>query len=77
MVDSNTISGTARDMAGRVQESVGAATGDVRTRVEGLANQGYGQARRAAGQASSVIREQPITIALAALVIGYVLGRVT
>jgi len=77
MVDSNTISGTARDMAGRVRESVGEAIGDQRTRVHGLANQGYGRANRAAGQAGSMIREQPIAMTLVALVIGYVLGRIS
>ena len=67
--------GTARDMAGRTQESVGSAMGDSGPRAHGLAKQGYGQVQKAVGQARSIIREQPMTIALLALVVGYVLGR--
>ena len=77
MVDSNTITGTARDMAGRVQETVGSAMDDSKTRAHGMANQGYGQAQQAVGRASDVVREQPLTVALIALGIGYILGRLT
>jgi len=58
-----------------MQESVGSAMGDSGPRAQGLANQGYGQAQKAVGQARSMIREQPTTTALLALVVGYVLGR--
>lgn len=75
MVDTNTIGGTARDFAGRAQETVGGAVGDARTRAQGVYNQGYGQAQHAAGQASDAIREQPLTAALVALGVGFVLGR--
>jgi uncharacterized protein YjbJ (UPF0337 family) len=77
MVDSNTIGGTAREAVGRVQETVGDVIGDGRTRARGMANQGYGQAQQAAGQAADMIREQPITVALVALAVGYILGRMT
>ena len=77
MVDSNTISGTARDMAGRVQETAGNVTGDAKTRAQGVYNQTYGQAQHYAGQASDVIRDQPLTAALIALGIGFVIGRLT
>jgi uncharacterized protein YjbJ (UPF0337 family) len=79
MVDSNTIEGTVREAAGRVQEPLGNAIGDSETRMRGMANRGYGQAQQLAGQTADVIREQPITatlsVALAALVVGYLLGR--
>ena len=77
MVDTNTMSGTARDMAGRVQDTVGSAVGDARTRAQGTYNQAYGQAQQAAGQASDIIREQPLTAALIALGVGFVIGRLT
>jgi uncharacterized protein YjbJ (UPF0337 family) len=77
MVDTNTIGGTARDMAGRAQETIGSTIGDTRMRAQGAVNQGYGQAQQAAGQASDVIREQPLTAALIALGIGFVIGRLT
>jgi len=41
----------------------------------GWRSRGYGQAEKAVGQARSIIREQPMTIALLALVVAYVLGR--
>ncbi|CAH2600442.1 CsbD family protein [Rhodovastum atsumiense] len=77
MVDTNTISGTARDMAGRVQDTVGNAVGDTRTRAQGVANQAYGQAERYTGQASDLIRDQPLTSALVALGIGFIIGRLS
>jgi len=77
MVDTNTISGTARDMAGRVQETAGNTMGDAKTRAEGVYNQAYGQAEQYAGQASDMIRDQPLTAALIALGIGFVIGRLT
>lgn len=75
MVDTNTISGTARDYAGRAQETLGSAVGDAKTRAQGAYNQGYGEVQHAAGQASDAIREQPLTAALIALGVGFVLGR--
>ena len=77
MVDTNTISGTARDMAGRVQETAGGAMGDAKMRAEGMYKQAYGQAEQTVGQASDMIREQPLTAALIALGIGFVIGRLT
>jgi uncharacterized protein YjbJ (UPF0337 family) len=77
MVDSNTIGGTARDMAGRAQETVGDTIGDARMRAHGMANQGYGQAQHAAGEAADMIRGQPLTAALIALGVGFVIGRLT
>jgi uncharacterized protein YjbJ (UPF0337 family) len=58
-MDENRVSGTARNVGGKVQEGVGRVTGDTRTQAEGLANQVtgtaqdlYGRARDSAGEAT-------------------------
>ncbi len=71
------VEGTAREYGGRVQEAVGSATGDAKTRTEGLYNQASGQAQQAAAQFSDVVKAQPVVASLVALAIGYVLGRLT
>jgi uncharacterized protein YjbJ (UPF0337 family) len=62
-MDQNRISGTARQMGGRVEEQFGRATGDVETQAEGLVQQAqgmaediYGQARDVASDAAQVVR---------------------
>jgi uncharacterized protein YjbJ (UPF0337 family) len=74
---SDRMQGTARDFGGRVQEAVGNVTGDTRTQAEGLYNQASGQVQQSAGQLSDMIKSQPLTAALVALGVGYVLGRLT
>lgn len=69
--------GTVRDMGGRVQEKVGDFTGDAKTQAQGLYNQASGQAEQQMARLSDVIRDQPITSALVAIGIGYLLGRFT
>ncbi len=69
--------GTAREMGGRVQEKVGEYTGSARTQAQGLYNQAAGQAEQQISRLSDVIRDQPITSALVAIGIGYLLGRFT
>jgi uncharacterized protein YjbJ (UPF0337 family) len=56
-MDENRIAGTAKNIAGKVQESFGRVVGDAKTQVEGVANQVagsaqdlYGQARESASQ---------------------------
>jgi uncharacterized protein YjbJ (UPF0337 family) len=71
------VEGTARDFGGRVQETVGNMTGDTKTQAQGLYNQATGQAQQAASQFSDVVKAQPVVATLAALAIGYVLGRLT
>ncbi len=63
------IEGSARTIGGKVQEAAGRLTGDVKTRVEGEADQAagrvqnlYGQARDAAADAVEVIEESAETI---------------
>jgi uncharacterized protein YjbJ (UPF0337 family) len=74
---SDRFEGAARDMGGRMQQKVGEFAGDARTQAEGLYNQAAGQAQEQVARLSDVIRDQPITAALVALGIGYLLGRFT
>jgi uncharacterized protein YjbJ (UPF0337 family) len=74
---SDRMQGAARDLGGRVQETVGNMAGDARTQAQGLYNQATGQAQQAMGQFSDVIKAQPLASALIAVGIGYVLGRLT
>jgi uncharacterized protein YjbJ (UPF0337 family) len=69
--------GTARDMGGRVQQKVGEYAGDAKTQAQGVYNQAAGQAEQQMARLSDVIRDQPITSALVAIGIGYLLGRFT
>jgi uncharacterized protein YjbJ (UPF0337 family) len=69
--------GTAREMGGRVQEKVGEYAGNAKTQAQGLYNQAAGQAEQQIARLSDVIRDQPITSALVAIGIGYLLGRFT
>jgi uncharacterized protein YjbJ (UPF0337 family) len=69
--------GTARDMGGRVQQKVGEYAGDAKTQAQGVYNQAAGQAEQQMARLSDVIRDQPITAALVAVGIGYLLGRFT
>ncbi|HSU06186.1 MAG TPA: CsbD family protein [Acetobacteraceae bacterium] len=74
---SDKIEGMARDTAGRAQQSFGEAVGDMKTQAQGIYNQASGQAQEQAARLSEVIRDQPLTAALIALGIGYILGRLT
>ena len=69
--------GAAREMGGRVQQTVGEAIGDAKTQASGLYNQAAGQAQQQAARLSDVIKEQPLAAALVAVGIGYLLGRLT
>jgi uncharacterized protein YjbJ (UPF0337 family) len=71
------VEGTAREFGGRAQEGLGNVTGDTKTQAQGLYNQASGQAQQAAGQFTDMVKSQPVTAALVALAIGYVLGRLT
>jgi uncharacterized protein YjbJ (UPF0337 family) len=58
-MDENRVSGTARNVGGKVQEGFGRVTGDTQTQAEGIANQVggaaqdlYGRARDSAGDAA-------------------------
>jgi uncharacterized protein YjbJ (UPF0337 family) len=63
-MDENRVSGTAKNISGKVEEGFGRFTGDTRTQAEGVAKQVngaaqdlYGQARDAASDAASAARD--------------------
>ena len=50
-MDENRITGTARNLGGKVEEGVGRVTGDAKTQVRGMADQAAGAAQDLYGQA--------------------------
>ncbi len=89
-MDENRLEGTARNLGGKIQEGVGRATGETKAKTEGLLNQAAGTAQDLYGQTADVARQtataldawlrntietQPYTTAVAALGIGWLLGR--
>jgi uncharacterized protein YjbJ (UPF0337 family) len=56
-MDQDRITGTARNVAGKVQNGVGAMVGDAATEAEGLMNQAAGAVQDAYGQAKDVAAE--------------------
>jgi uncharacterized protein YjbJ (UPF0337 family) len=68
-MDENRLSGTAKNLSGKVEEFVGNATGDAKAQTEGRLNQVagsaqdlYGQARDAASDAVDAVRRQAYTV---------------
>ncbi len=62
-MDENCLSGTAKNIGGKLEEGVGRVTGDTKTQVEGIARQVsgtaqdmYGQARDAASDMADTAR---------------------
>jgi uncharacterized protein YjbJ (UPF0337 family) len=74
---SDRLQGTTREMGGRVQQTLGDMAGDAKTQAAGLYNQAAGQAQEQVAKLSDVIKDQPITSALVAIGVGYLLGRLT
>ena len=74
---SDRFEGAAREFGGRVQQKVGEFAGDAKTQANGMYNQAAGQAEQQVARLSDVIKDQPITSALVAIGIGYLLGRFT
>jgi uncharacterized protein YjbJ (UPF0337 family) len=84
------ISGTARNVGGKIEEGVGRLTGDAKTQIQGKLDQAAGAAQDLYGQTTDAARDtaatfdkwlrntvetQPYTVAIAALGIGWLLGR--
>lgn len=84
------ISGTSRNLGGKVEEGIGRATGDATTQLQGKFDQAAGAAQDLYGQAADAARDtavsfdkwlrttietQPYTTAIVALGIGWLLGR--
>jgi uncharacterized protein YjbJ (UPF0337 family) len=53
-MDENRVSGTARNISGKVEEGLGRLTGDTETQTEGIAKQVSGAAQDIYGQARDV-----------------------
>jgi uncharacterized protein YjbJ (UPF0337 family) len=89
-MDENRISGTTRNIGGKIEEGAGALVGDARTQLQGKLDQASGTAQDLYGQAADAAREsaatfdkwlrttietQPYATAAVALGIGWLLGR--
>lgn len=70
--------GTVQNIAGKIQDAVGGATGDTGTQLEGKARQAAGKAQAAYGDALNQVRESAVTNPVATIAIvaglGFVLG---
>ena len=67
-MDENCLSGTAKNLGGKVEEAFGRATGDARTHTHGQMRQAegsvqdlYGQAKDAAGEAINAVGKMPVS----------------
>lgn len=78
MVDENRIEGTARNVGGKIQDAVGAVTGDTATQARGQMNRAAGGAQQAYGQAVDEVKsfaaDQPIAALCSAMALGVVIG---
>ncbi|MGA3000102.1 MAG: CsbD family protein [Acetobacteraceae bacterium] len=78
MMDENRIEGAARNLGGKIQDAVGAVTGDKETQVRGQVNRTAGAAQNAYGQAVDGVRDftsdQPIVALLSAMGLGLIIG---
>jgi uncharacterized protein YjbJ (UPF0337 family) len=68
-MDENRISGAAKNLAGKMEEGVGRATGDAKTRLQGQARQAeggiqelYGQAVNSAEDTIEAVRQMPASL---------------
>lgn len=89
-MDQDRIKGMAGNVGGKVKDAVGGLTGDAKTQAEGRMDQATGQLQNAYGSAKdsareaastvgseldSFVSERPMVALLAAVGVGYVLGR--
>ena len=56
-MNSNQIKGAAKDVAGKVQEKVGEATGSATQQVKGLAKQVEGKVQKGVGDAQEAVQD--------------------
>ncbi len=82
-MDENRIEGSARDIGGKLQDTVGGLTGDTSTQIRGKASQAAGRAQdtygRLADQLQEMTQDQPMTMLIlmlgVGLLFGFLLGR--
>jgi uncharacterized protein YjbJ (UPF0337 family) len=60
-MDENRISGTARNLGGKVEEGAGSVTGDLKTQVQGKLDQAAGVAQDLYGQTADAARDTAVT----------------
>lgn len=84
-MDENRFEGTARNFAGKVQETVGNVAGDSKTQAEGIGRQAAGRAQQAYGETMDQVRsvasdigrgveQQPMVALMVVGTIGFFLG---
>jgi uncharacterized protein YjbJ (UPF0337 family) len=85
-MDENRVTGTAKNIGGKVEEGLGRIAGDAQTELKGQAKQVagaaedlYGQAKDAAAGFTDIVQrtieEQPYTAVAIAVAVGWLLGR--
>ena len=85
-MDEDRITGTAKNVGGKVEEGIGRMTGNAQTQLKGQARQAagaaedlYGQAKDAAASFTDVVQrtieQQPYTAVAIAVAVGWLLGR--
>ncbi len=83
-MDENKIEGAARNIGGKVQDTVGGLTGDAGTQARGKANEALGSAQDTVGSVidtagdwaesmAETVKERPLLALLAAVSVGYML----
>ena len=77
-MDEDRIEGAARNFGGKLEDAVGAITGDKATQARGQANRAAGAVQNAYGQAVDGVRDfasdQPLVAVLSAMGIGIIIG---
>jgi uncharacterized protein YjbJ (UPF0337 family) len=85
-MDEDRVTGTAKNVGGKIEEGIGRMTGNAQTQLKGQARQVagtaedlYGQAKDAASGVTDVVRktieERPYTAVAIALGLGWLFGR--
>jgi uncharacterized protein YjbJ (UPF0337 family) len=89
-MDENRLTGSTRNLGGKIEEKAGSLVGDAKTHAQGKLDQAAGAAQDLYGQTADAAREtagafekwlrttietQPYTAALVALGVGWLLGR--
>jgi uncharacterized protein YjbJ (UPF0337 family) len=85
-MDEDRVTGTAKDLGGKVEEGLGRMTGNAQTQLRGQARQAagaaedlYGQAKDAATSFTDIVQrtieQQPYTAIAIAVAVGWLLGR--
>ena len=85
-MDEDRITGTAKNLGGKVEEGIGRMTGNAQTQLKGQARQAagaaedlYGQAKDAAASFTDIVQrtieQRPYTAVAIAVAVGWLLGR--